>query len=167
MRQVRAKSIEAKANAQQKAMEDSPRFQVLVSEQYALELFEREEEARQELIRHTQWLKNEEIAQQQFIQRQERLKLAREERIKQDKLIRKEWEAEQAKLKIIAEEKQKVEDEKKRKQDELMQQIDDFIRKGGELPQSVNISTETNPDRDPCPFFSKTGACRFGDRCSR
>ncbi|PSN40259.1 U2 small nuclear ribonucleoprotein auxiliary factor 35 kDa subunit-related protein 1 [Blattella germanica] len=48
-----------------------------------------------------------------------------------------------------------------------MKEIDDFIKHGGELPPSVNISTETHPDKPLCPFFTKTGACRFGDHCSR
>lgn len=35
------------------------------------------------------------------------------------------------------------------------------------MPPEVNVASISNPDRPPCPFFTKTGACRFSDRCSR
>ncbi|KAJ9586501.1 hypothetical protein L9F63_019859, partial [Diploptera punctata] len=151
----------------QEKREKSPRYQAWLAEQVVLEEFRQEEELRLQRERHRQWEQDEVIAQQQWRERQEKLAKAREEKAKQELRIREEWELEQKKLKEAEEEKKKKEEEKLKKQQELMQQIEDFINHGGDLPPSVNVSTETHPDKPLCPFFTKTGACRFGDHCSR
>lgn len=52
-------------------------------------------------------------------------------------------------------------------QAELLSQIDAFIEGKGDFPDEANVSSQTHPGHPDCPFFSKTGACRFRDSCSR
>lgn len=152
---------------EQEGREKSPHYRSWLAEQNALEEFRLEEESRLQMERHRQWERDEELAQQQWKERQERLARAKEEKARQELQIREEWELEQKRQREAEEEENRKEAEKLKKQEELMCQIDDFIKHGGELPPSVNISTETHPNKPVCPFFSKTGACRFGDLCSR
>lgn len=167
IRQTLARKRDEVLRREQERREMSPRYQTWLAEQNVLEEFRQEEELRLQMERHRQWELEEQLAQQRWTERQERLARAREEKARQELQIREEWELEQKKQKEVEEEERRKEDEKVKKQEDLMRQIDDFIKHGGELPASVNISTETHPDKPVCPFFSKTGACRFGDRCSR
>lgn len=167
IRQKFAQERDRILHKEQERKENSPRYQVWLSEQKALELFAEEEEARLSAERHAEWELEEARAQKVWRERQERLALARAERAKQELRIREEWEEEQRKLKATKEEQERIAQEKQLKQDEVMRQIENFINKGYDMPPEVNIASMTNPDRPPCPFFTKTGACRFGDRCSR
>lgn len=167
IRQKIAQARDELSRKEQERKENSPKYQAWLSEQRALELFAEEEEARQSAEKNAAWLAEEDRAQKAWRDRQERLKLARAERAKQELRIKEEWEEEQRKLKEAKKEQDRIAEEKKLKQEELMRQIENFINKGGEMPPEVNVASVTNPDRPPCPFFTKTGACRFSDRCSR
>lgn len=172
MRRKRIRQKSAQERDQLKELElqereKSPRYQAWVKEQEELETFQEEEEARLQRQRHLQWEQDEIIAQQLWQERQERMARAREERAQQEMRIREEWEAEQKRLREVEEERQKKEMEKKQQQEELMRKIDEILKKGGELPSDMITTSETHPDKPQCPFFSKTGACRFGDWCSR
>ncbi|XP_063232839.1 U2 small nuclear ribonucleoprotein auxiliary factor 35 kDa subunit-related protein 2 isoform X1 [Bacillus rossius redtenbacheri] len=166
-RQKIAQARDALLSEERQARERSPRYQAWLCEQEALEQFEREEGARLQRERHAQWERDEELAQQAWAERQEKMTKARQERATQEQKIREIWEEEQKKLKEAEDEKNKKKEEKQQAQEELMKHIDDFINNGKQLPPSLTLTKETNPDKPVCPFFSKTGACRFGDRCSR
>ncbi|XP_069677048.1 U2 small nuclear ribonucleoprotein auxiliary factor 35 kDa subunit-related protein 2-like isoform X2 [Periplaneta americana] len=163
IRQTLAKTRDEILKREQERRENSPRYQAWLAEQAELEDFRREEELRLQQERQQQWERDEELAQQKW--REQQVRLAEKE--KQELRIREEWELEQKKQKEAEEEVKKKEAEKLKKQEDLMRQINDFITHGGEIPSSINISTETHPNKPLCPFFSKTGACRFGDHCSR
>nr|CAD7423478.1 unnamed protein product [Timema monikensis] len=167
IRQLKAQERDSLLEEERKMQENSPRYQAWEQEQQVLEEFEREEEERLNWERNVQWARDEEVAQRQWRERQVKLALAREEKTKQELRIREEWESEQNKLRMAEEIESKKKEEKQRQQDELLKQIDDFINKGKDLPISLMVTNETNPNKPLCPFFSKTGACRFGDRCSR
>ena len=49
----------------------------------------------------------------------------------------------------------------------MIAQIQAYISGTADLPAEAVVSTETHPGREKCPFFSKTGVCRFRDNCSR
>ncbi|CAG2056152.1 unnamed protein product [Timema podura] len=170
-KKIRRKKIrQLKAQERDSLLEEERkmhRHQAWEQEQQVLEEFEREEEERLNWERNVQWARDEEVAQRQWRERQAKLALAREENTKQELRIREEWELEQNKLRVAEEIESKKKEEKQRQQDELLKQIDDFINKGKDLPLSLTVTNETNPNKPLCPFFSKTGACRFGDRCSR
>ncbi|XP_049784667.1 U2 small nuclear ribonucleoprotein auxiliary factor 35 kDa subunit-related protein 2 [Schistocerca cancellata] len=167
IRQRIAQERDALLQKEQEEREKSPRYQTWKASQEELEKFQEEEEARLHQERHKTWEEDEAMAQKLWQERQEHLARVKKEKEQQELLIRQEWEEQQRKEREAEEAERKLKEEKQRKQDELLKQIDDFINKGGDMPQAINVSTETNPDKPLCPFFTKTGACRFGDRCSR
>jgi len=62
----------------------SPRYQAWLAEQSVLEEFRQEEELRLQVERHRQWEVDEQLAQQQWRERQERLARVREEKARQE-----------------------------------------------------------------------------------
>jgi len=69
---------------EQEKREMSPRYQAWLAEQSVLEEFRQEEELRLQVERHRQWESDEQLAQQQWRERQERLARAREEKARQE-----------------------------------------------------------------------------------
>lgn len=118
-------------------------------------------------IQEKEWIVKEKQAQIRWRELQEKLQLARERRAKQNELIRQEWEFEQKRLKDLKALKEKEVEEKRKQQEELINEINNFIKNGGDIPDSLKQNLETNPNKEICPFFRKTGACRFKDTCSR
>ena len=51
--------------------------------------------------------------------------------------------------------------------DRLRKEIDAYIDDGAATPEQMRTFNETQPRKEICPFFAKTGACRYGDVCSR
>lgn len=98
---------------------------------------------------------------------QRKLQEIREERERQNEKIRAEWEREQEKLRELKLRKEREAEEVRKRQELLQQQIDDYIENGGALPEELKEFDETNPSKPLCPFFEKTGSCRFRDACSR
>ncbi|XP_033223186.1 U2 small nuclear ribonucleoprotein auxiliary factor 35 kDa subunit-related protein 1 [Belonocnema kinseyi] len=130
----------------------------------------REEEIIQEqerIQKEQEWLQEELRAQEEWRSLQERREKARQEKLEQEEMIRKEYEAKQEALrKKQAEEKQRMEEEMKRQQ-QMQKVIDDYIDEGAKTPPVLRRIVETQPGKDICQFFAKTGACRYGDVCSR
>ncbi|KAG7154880.1 U2 small nuclear ribonucleoprotein auxiliary factor 35 kDa subunit-related protein 1-like [Homarus americanus] len=69
-------------------------------------------------------------------------------------LIKKEWEEKQR--------KEKEEEERKKEE-----QGEDEVTHNPEPPPGFTRKDLTYKKGEPCPFFTKTGACRFGLQCSR
>ncbi|OBS78802.1 hypothetical protein A6R68_18821 [Neotoma lepida] len=113
---------------------------------------------------HEEWLLREEKAQEEFRIKKKKEEAARKQREEQERQIKLEWEEQQKKQR--EEEEQKLQE--KREREEAVQKM---------LDQAENDGTWQNPEppkelrlekyRASCPFYSKTGACRFGNRCSR
>lgn len=61
-----------------------------------------------------------------------------------------------------------MEEETKKRQALFMEKLEQFLS-GDVYEPPVELLTfrETRPDKEQCPFFSKTACCRFGDDCSR
>ncbi|XP_053562055.1 U2 small nuclear ribonucleoprotein auxiliary factor 35 kDa subunit-related protein 2 [Bombina bombina] len=115
---------------------------------------------------HEEWLLREQKAQEEFLQKKQKEEAAKRREEEERKLIE-EW-AEQ-------ENRQKDGDPelvKKKQREEAVQKMLDEAES-----QLENGDTWHNPeapdgygtekDRANCPFYLKTGACRFGERCSR
>lgn len=96
-----------------------------------------------------------------------KLAVAREERARQNELIKLEWEKEQQILKEKQEKEEKERQEMIKKQEELNELVNNFVCNGGDTPEHLNGFSETNPNKQQCPFFKKTSTCRFFDVCSR
>lgn len=92
---------------------------------------------------------------------------AREERARQNELIKLEWEKEQQRLNEKRQKEEKELQEKLRKQEELIELVNNFLNNGGDTPEHLKTFSETNPNKELCPFFKKTSTCRFFDVCSR
>lgn len=148
--------------ARLRALEAPPEAEeedVSANEELAERLLEIE---RQKL--HEEWLLREEKAQEEFRIKKKKEEAARKQKEEQERQIKAEWEEQQRKQR--EEEEQKLQEKKER--EEAVQKM---------LDQAENEGTWQNPEppkdlrlekyRPSCPFYNKTGACRFGNRCSR
>ncbi|CAH1780945.1 unnamed protein product [Owenia fusiformis] len=121
---------------------------------------------------HQLWLERERQAQKAWEARKEWEAKEKERKIEQEKQIRIEWEQQQEKEKKEQEEKERLEKEQKEKKDQQ-----DALLKEATSKENKDSDAWHNPlapvqygeerQRQICPFFQKTGACRFGERCSR
>uniref|UniRef100_A0A8D2LVE4 Zinc finger CCCH-type, RNA binding motif and serine/arginine rich 2 n=1 Tax=Varanus komodoensis TaxID=61221 RepID=A0A8D2LVE4_VARKO len=107
---------------------------------------------------HEEWLLREERAQEAFKIRKEKEAAARKRQEEEEQKIKAEWEEQQRKEQEEENRKQQVQKER-----EVIPLENGTTWHNPEPPE--NIGTEK--DRANCPFYIKTGACRFGDRCSR
>nr|XP_023679686.1 U2 small nuclear ribonucleoprotein auxiliary factor 35 kDa subunit-related protein 2 isoform X2 [Paramormyrops kingsleyae]XP_023679687.1 U2 small nuclear ribonucleoprotein auxiliary factor 35 kDa subunit-related protein 2 isoform X2 [Paramormyrops kingsleyae]XP_023679688.1 U2 small nuclear ribonucleoprotein auxiliary factor 35 kDa subunit-related protein 2 isoform X2 [Paramormyrops kingsleyae] len=124
------------------------------------------EEERQRL--HLEWMERERVAQEEFNLIREREEMAKRKQEEEERRIKEEWEAREKREKEEREQKQ----QEKRDREEAVQKMLDQAEsqldcsglwKNPEAPMDYG----TEKDRANCPFFLKTGACRFGERCSR
>ncbi|XP_078613372.1 uncharacterized protein LOC144883038 isoform X2 [Branchiostoma floridae x Branchiostoma japonicum] len=134
-----------------------------------------EDEAERE-GQHQLWLEREARAQEEFRVRREREEMKKRELEEQERLIREEWEEQQRKEK---EAKERKEQQKKEQEDKLNKMLDSSSTSGNKKEEWHNpmapadysaggeVPAPTGRAAEDCPFFQKTGACRFGDRCSR
>uniref|UniRef100_A0A9L0SCU9 Zinc finger CCCH-type, RNA binding motif and serine/arginine rich 2 n=1 Tax=Equus caballus TaxID=9796 RepID=A0A9L0SCU9_HORSE len=153
-----------------------------------------EEEKQSEMERqklHEEWLLREQKAQEEFRMKKEKEEAARKRQEEQERKLKEEWEEQQRKER--EEEEQKLQEKREReclyfKENTARLSLTDssgciFSEAVQKMLQQAeneleNSTTWQNPepptdlrimekDRANCPFYSKTGACRFGDRCSR
>ena len=140
-------------------------------EEERLEVVREAEEQEAMLSRHQAWLEREKQAKLEWDKRklmEEQQKQAREQ---QEKQIQEEWHAmKQAE----AQEKQKQEEQEQQKRDKQEALLRDALSELGQssaqnppVPSPEERTVDSRPGLQPCPFFEKTGCCRFGPRCSR
>ncbi|KAM6977887.1 U2 small nuclear ribonucleoprotein auxiliary factor 35 kDa subunit-related protein 2-like [Aplochiton taeniatus] len=123
------------------------------------------EEERQQL--HREWLERERLAQEEFRLRFEREEAARTRKEEEERRIKEEWEAQQRREEEEKEQKQQQRRDREEAVQKMLDQAESQLENGGpwmnpEAPDTQNFGTER--DRANCPFFLKTGSCRFGDR---
>lgn len=92
---------------------------------------------------------------------------ARQERQKQDELMKKEFDLKQASIKLKNEEIKRKHDEELERQNIIKNEITAYIDDGAKTPEVLKLITDSQPSKEQCPFYTKTGACRYGDTCSR
>ncbi|KAK6325716.1 hypothetical protein J4Q44_G00050580 [Coregonus suidteri] len=163
-KQRRKRKRQALAKAQvresgENGEDDSP------SEQEDDEEERKAEEERQRL--EQEWLERERLAQQEFRLRWEREETARKRQAEEEARIKEEWEAQQRREEEEKEQKQQEKRDREEAVQKMLDQAESQLENGGPWrnPEAPDFGTEQ--DRANCPFFLKTGACRFGDRCSR
>lgn len=93
------------------------------------------------------------LQQQKEKEEQEQL----EQRIK----IHKELEAKQEELRKKEEDRRRKRKEQLQKWEQLQEEINNYIDNGAQTPTALREISETQPGKDSCPFFTKTGACRL------
>ncbi|XP_060924058.1 U2 small nuclear ribonucleoprotein auxiliary factor 35 kDa subunit-related protein 2 isoform X2 [Limanda limanda] len=130
--------------------------------------------AEEERLRlHEAWLQREKRAQEEFRLRSEKEEAARRRKEEEERMIKEEWDAEQKREHDATEQKQQQKRDKEEAVQKMLDEAENQLENGGpwmnpEAPvkeKSENFGTEL--DVANCPFFLKTGACRFGTRCSR
>ncbi|XP_043108393.1 U2 small nuclear ribonucleoprotein auxiliary factor 35 kDa subunit-related protein 2 [Puntigrus tetrazona] len=117
---------------------------------------------------HQEWLERERIAQEEFRLKREREEVAQKKKEEEERRIREEWEEQQRKEKEEQEQKEQKKREREEAVQKMLDQAESQLENGGpwknpDAPKDYG----TEKDKANCPFFLKTGACRFGDRCSR
>ncbi|XP_016425589.1 U2 small nuclear ribonucleoprotein auxiliary factor 35 kDa subunit-related protein 2-like isoform X2 [Sinocyclocheilus rhinocerous] len=117
---------------------------------------------------HQEWLEREKIAQDEFRLKREREEAAEKRKEEEERRIREEWEEQQRKEKEEREQKEQKKREREEAVQKMLDQAESQLENGGpwknpDAPKDYG----TEKDKANCPFFLKTGACRFRDRCSR
>ncbi|XP_063660902.1 U2 small nuclear ribonucleoprotein auxiliary factor 35 kDa subunit-related protein 2 isoform X4 [Pan troglodytes] len=105
---------------------------------------------------HEEWLLREQKAQEEFRIKKEKEEAAKKRQEEQERKLKEQWEEQQRKEREEEEQKQQEKKEKELENGTTWQ--------NPEPPVDFRVMEK---DRANCPFYSKTGACRFGDRCSR
>ncbi|XP_034050676.1 U2 small nuclear ribonucleoprotein auxiliary factor 35 kDa subunit-related protein 2 isoform X2 [Thalassophryne amazonica] len=122
---------------------------------------------------HEEWLERERLAQEEFKLKSEREEAARKRKEEEERRIKEEWEAQQRREQEEKEQKQLEKQHREEAVQKMLDEAENQLENRGlwmnpEAPvieNSENYGTEH--DVANCSFFLKTGACRFGDRCSR
>ncbi|XP_005358821.1 U2 small nuclear ribonucleoprotein auxiliary factor 35 kDa subunit-related protein 2 [Microtus ochrogaster] len=138
-----------------------------IAEEKRLEEERLMEEERQRL--HEEWLRREEKAQEEFRAKKKKEEAARKRKEEQERKLKAEWEEQQRKEREEEEQRQQEKREREEAVQKMLDQAENELENGGtwqnpEPPMDVRVLEK---DRANCPFYTKTGACRFGDRCSR
>uniref|UniRef100_A0A2K6P7S9 Zinc finger CCCH-type, RNA binding motif and serine/arginine rich 2 n=1 Tax=Rhinopithecus roxellana TaxID=61622 RepID=A0A2K6P7S9_RHIRO len=113
---------------------------------------------------HEEWLLREQKAQEEFRIKKEKEEAAKKRQEEQERKLKEQWEEQQRKER---EEEEQKRQEKKEK--EVIPVLGCALENGTtwQNPEPPVDFRVMEKDRANCPFYSKTGACRFGDRCSR
>ncbi|XP_045458943.1 U2 small nuclear ribonucleoprotein auxiliary factor 35 kDa subunit-related protein 2 [Melitaea cinxia] len=137
-------------------------------DQESLELIELEQIEKSNQAENDKWLKAEQVALEQWKKIQLQKELLHREKLQQQAKLKLEWETEEEKRKSEVERLKEIEEENRKRQEVFMDNLNKFLN--GDLvepPKELLILYETKPNSAPCPFFTKTACCRFGDECSR
>ncbi|CAD6213197.1 GSCOCG00003960001-RA-CDS [Cotesia congregata] len=167
VRQKTAQLRDAEEKQLQVALERSAGYLNWLLEQKLLQEEKERKKAEELAEQEKQWLENEVRAQKEWQESQERKARARAEQLRQEEIIRKEFEEKQEALKKKREEIKRLQDEEINRQVQLEKEIDDYIDNGVRTPEYLRLTSDTHPTKEPCVFFTKTGACKYGDACSR
>ncbi|KAK7090739.1 U2 small nuclear ribonucleoprotein auxiliary factor 35 kDa subunit-related protein 2-like [Littorina saxatilis] len=142
---------------------------------------EEEERRRKEIEeenerQNAEWERRDRLAHQRWLQKKEQEEREKRKREEQERKIREEWQERERKEREDAEKREKAQSERQQKQDSLLKRATENEHKDWHNPlaptkPSSSAITASNGeivrDVNRCPFFTKTGTCRFGDRCSR
>uniref|UniRef100_A0A2K6R5R5 Zinc finger CCCH-type, RNA binding motif and serine/arginine rich 2 n=1 Tax=Rhinopithecus roxellana TaxID=61622 RepID=A0A2K6R5R5_RHIRO len=128
-----------------------------------LKLLERE---RQRL--HEEWLLREQKAQEEFRIKKEKEEAAKKWQAEQERKLKEQWKEQQRKDREEEDQKRQKK-EKEEAMQKMLDQAENELENGTiwQNPEPPVDFRVMEKDRANCPFYSKTGACRFGDRCSR
>lgn len=119
--------------------------------------------ARQNAEENEKWLNGEIKAGKEWRESQQRIN----EKKKTLDAEKEKITVERERLAYLKSEKIRIEEEKERMYEELQLKIEAYANDLGEMPVELKQIAESNPSKPICEFFSKIGACRFGNRCNR
>ncbi|XP_006892814.1 PREDICTED: U2 small nuclear ribonucleoprotein auxiliary factor 35 kDa subunit-related protein 2-like [Elephantulus edwardii] len=118
---------------------------------------------------HEEWLQREQKAQEEFRIKKEKEEAARKRQEELARKLKEEWEEQQRKEQEEEEQRLQEKTERGEAVQKMLDRAENELENGAtwqnpEPPLDVRIMEK---DQAYCSFYSKTGACRFGDRCSR
>ncbi|XP_055232620.1 U2 small nuclear ribonucleoprotein auxiliary factor 35 kDa subunit-related protein 2 isoform X5 [Gorilla gorilla gorilla] len=118
---------------------------------------------------HEEWLLREQKAQEEFRIKKEKEEAAKKRQEEQERKLKEQWEEQQRKEREEEEQKRQEKKEKEEALQKMLDQAENELENGTtwQNPEPPVDFRVMEKDRANCPFYSKTGACRFGDRCSR
>ncbi|XP_003969911.1 U2 small nuclear ribonucleoprotein auxiliary factor 35 kDa subunit-related protein 2 [Takifugu rubripes] len=122
---------------------------------------------------HEEWMEKERVAQEEFRLKREREEAVLKRKEEEERIIKEEWEAQRKREEEEKEQKQLEKRDREEAVQKMLDEAENQLQNGGpwmnpEAPLTVNSENYgTERDVSNCPFFLKTGSCRFGDRCSR
>ena len=156
-------------------LRDSGLSQKEEEEESVADAFTEEQEEEERLVErerqklHEEWLLREQKAQEELRIKKEKEEAARKRQEAQERKLKEEWEEQQRKER--EEEQQKLQEKKESEEavQKMLEQAENELENGAtwQNPEPPTELRVMEKDRANCPFYSKTGACRFGDRCSR
>ncbi|CAH2219632.1 U2 small nuclear ribonucleo auxiliary factor 35 kDa subunit-related 2 [Pelobates cultripes] len=117
---------------------------------------------------HEEWLLREQKAQEEFLLKKEREEAVRKREEDERKLIEEWRKQEEEKEKNENQEQQQKKKDREEAVQKMLDEAENQLENGDtfhnpETPKGYG----TERDRANCPFYLKTGACKFGERCSR
>ncbi|CAH0726613.1 unnamed protein product, partial [Brenthis ino] len=136
--------------------------------QEAIEQFEIEQIEKANKIENEKWFKAEQESMEQWRELQTKNELLLQKKLQQQAKLKLEWEKEKEKRRLDEERLKEIEEENRKRQELFINNLEKFL--SGDLvepPKELLILYESKPNNPPCPFFTKTACCRFGDECSR
>ncbi|KAG5324756.1 U2AFL protein, partial [Acromyrmex heyeri] len=166
-RQMMAQERDANEERLRAALENNMEYMQFCAEK---EKQEKEKEAREQekhAERERFWLEEEIKAQKKWQELQKQKAKEEQEKLEQETKIRKEFEAKRMAILKKKDEEKKKQEEQFRKQEQLQKEINDYIDNGVKTPEVLREIVDNQPTKELCPFFSKTGVCRYGNACSK
>lgn len=148
-------------------MQQSPSYQIKEAQEKALELVQLENIKRMNEIEHQKWIESE--IQVELRWKEQRLRI--EEHTKRVEVerrrIQEEFESEQKRVDQAIEQKRRLIEEQRQREIDLENRIQAYLDDAIEMPAELMVEAETNPGKELCTYFAKTGSCRFGNKCAK
>ncbi|KFB45684.1 AGAP010194-PA-like protein [Anopheles sinensis] len=167
VRQKAAKERDRLEEELQKEKDADPEYQKLLVEMLHQEEVAAGREALERALRNAQWLEEEHKAQQRFEQLRQQIETKeREEREKRER-IRREFEERERRTEEARAERHRQQEEMVRLVRERHTKLQQFSATGiDDYLTELQMVHSTRADAVDCKFFTKTGTCRHGLRCS-
>ncbi|XP_011314276.1 U2 small nuclear ribonucleoprotein auxiliary factor 35 kDa subunit-related protein 1 [Fopius arisanus] len=167
IRRKHAREVEADDNRLREALERSAEYLKWIEEQATAEKEKQRREQEEHDHQERLWTEREVMAQEEWKIVQEKRSKARAEQLRQEEIIRKEFEAKQQIVNKKKQEAKNREDEELKQREKLKNEIDGYIDSRAKTPEFLREVIDSKPGKELCPFFTKTAACKYGESCSR
>lgn len=154
-------------NLELKKQQQSPSYDIKQAQERTLEIIQLEHIERMNKIEHNKWIEYEIQIEAKWKERKSKIEEQAKKVEAERRRIQKEFEAEQKRIAVAAEEKKRLFEEQKQREIDLENRIQAYLNDSIEMPPELMVEAESNPGKEPCPYFGKTATCRFGNKCTK